>query len=453
MASMRVVVASSLFFPQPQWQTAAGVSDKNARAVPDVALTAAFHDGYTIITNGSAAPVSGTSAASPVFAGIVALLNQYERSNGQGNINPNLYRLARAQTNVFHDITTGNNIVPCVIGTPDCTTGSFGYYAGPGYDLVTGLGSVDAYNLVTEWNVATPQSNVVPSCAPDPVHEQPPNAQGYSWFYTISLTETAGVATTFTGFTLNGFDYSSQIVGFFGTSNIQAHGKISAALELKDLNVPSTGVFGFTGVDAGGRQWSQQLSVLFEGPQSSPTPPTISSVVNAASYQAGMSPGALGTLFGNNLSTVSGIEFPGGVTSYKGVSVTVVGEAAPLFVVANVNGQEQINFQVPVGIISNGTVQVQVNNNGSVGTLNGIAVMPFQPGIFEYVPVGTSAKYAAVLKPDGSTVGPSNPALLNSTVSMLSDRPWSNVPCPFHGTTRPRSSGDDELSANREAQQ
>ncbi len=44
----------------------------------------------------------------------------------------------------FHDITTGNNIVPCASGTPNCDSGTFGFTAGPGYDQVTGLGSLDA---------------------------------------------------------------------------------------------------------------------------------------------------------------------------------------------------------------------------------------------------------------------------------------------------------------------
>jgi len=63
-----------------------------------------------------------------------------------------LYPLAQNTTDVFHDITVGNTIVPCQIGTPQCTTGFFGFNAGPGYDLATGLGSVDAYHLVTEWS-------------------------------------------------------------------------------------------------------------------------------------------------------------------------------------------------------------------------------------------------------------------------------------------------------------
>ena len=66
---------------------------------------------------------------------------------------------------------------------------------------MTGLGSVDAYNLVTEWNAATPVSNVVPSCNPDPVYQQAPDANGFSWDFTLTLNETAGVGTSFTDFT------------------------------------------------------------------------------------------------------------------------------------------------------------------------------------------------------------------------------------------------------------
>jgi hypothetical protein len=82
---------------------------------------------------------------------MIALLNQYWGTNGLGNINPNLYALAQGVQGIFHDITTGNNIVSCEIGSQDCPHGSFGFSAGPGYDQVTGLGSVDAKNLVANW--------------------------------------------------------------------------------------------------------------------------------------------------------------------------------------------------------------------------------------------------------------------------------------------------------------
>ncbi len=142
----------STFYVKPWWQTGPGVPNDGYRDVPDVALTAsAWHDPYTIVTAGQPALVGGTSAAAPAFAGIVTLLNQYWGGSGLGNINPNLYALAQGVPGIFHDVTTGSNIVPCQVGSPDCLSGSFGYSAGAGYDQVTGLGSVDAMQLVTNW--------------------------------------------------------------------------------------------------------------------------------------------------------------------------------------------------------------------------------------------------------------------------------------------------------------
>src|SRR6185312_7923336 len=150
----------SLLVSKPDWQAGPGVPNDGARDVPDVAMAAAIHDAYFITYQGGLGTVGGTSASSPSLAGILALLNQYQVKNGfqktagLGNINPQLYRLAQSAPTVFHDITTGDNIVPCAQGTPDCLTGSYGYSAGQGYDLATGLGSIDAYNLVTQWNTA-----------------------------------------------------------------------------------------------------------------------------------------------------------------------------------------------------------------------------------------------------------------------------------------------------------
>ena len=162
---MDTVVASgggpSILFAKPVWQAGKGVPADSVRDTPDVAMPAsAVHDGYWECNRGGCDPFGGgTSAATPVFAGIVALLNQAAVSKGVqsqaglGNINPDLYRIANTTTNAFHDITVGDNIVPCAMGTPDCTTGTLGYSAGPGYDMATGLGSVDVANLVSSWNL------------------------------------------------------------------------------------------------------------------------------------------------------------------------------------------------------------------------------------------------------------------------------------------------------------
>ncbi len=149
----------STFFGRPSWQAGLGVPTGDARSVPDVALTASgAHDPYIVRTQGQFVPVGGTSAAAPSMAGMLALLNQYFVATGVipqaglGNINPMLYSLAQSAPSAFHDITTGDNVVPCVIGSSaDCAGGSMGFTAGTGYDQVTGLGSVDAAALALAW--------------------------------------------------------------------------------------------------------------------------------------------------------------------------------------------------------------------------------------------------------------------------------------------------------------
>ncbi|HLK69021.1 MAG TPA: protease pro-enzyme activation domain-containing protein [Bryobacteraceae bacterium] len=151
----------SIFFTKPAWQVAPGVPDDNARDVPDISFSAAGnHDPYLVINSNGQRATGGTSASAPSFAGVLALLNQYvvksglQSQAGLGNVNPELYRLARVTTNVFHDITQGNNMVPCAAGSPGCTNGTLGFNAGPGYDLATGLGSLDVANFVTQWGSA-----------------------------------------------------------------------------------------------------------------------------------------------------------------------------------------------------------------------------------------------------------------------------------------------------------
>ncbi len=180
-------------YEKPSWQSAPGVPTDGARDIPDVSLFASsgFMDSLYIACesdqlspqsscalNGSTGfiGVAGTSVAAPAFAGIMAMINQYTQSAGQGNANYVLYKLASmpAQTGlncnstagassgcIFHDITSGTIATPCARNSPDCSTtnGSdtygvlAGYNAGTGYDLATGLGSVNVFNLVHNWTL------------------------------------------------------------------------------------------------------------------------------------------------------------------------------------------------------------------------------------------------------------------------------------------------------------
>jgi subtilase family serine protease len=156
---------ASKFFSKPIWQSGPGVPNDSARDVPDVSLNASqFHDPYLFCTQGSCvngfrdgsnnlSGVGGTSVGAPAFAGILAIINQATQSIGQGNADQVLYNLAISTPSAFHDVITGDNKVPCTAGSTGCAGGGMiGFTAGSNYDQATGLGSIDAFNLVTAWN-------------------------------------------------------------------------------------------------------------------------------------------------------------------------------------------------------------------------------------------------------------------------------------------------------------
>jgi hypothetical protein len=106
-------------------------------------------------------------------------------------------------------------------------------------------------------------SKVVPSVTPNPVHQQAPDANGDTFSFTIQLSETAGVPTTVTGLTLDGVNYASSIAKFFGSATLPAHGTLSALIKAKNIAVPASVVMVFTGRDASGASWTEQIAVPF----------------------------------------------------------------------------------------------------------------------------------------------------------------------------------------------
>jgi len=167
---------ASKLFKKPSWQAGVpGIPSDGKRDVPDLALYASpGFPGYLYCSSDTNAWTSGqvascnsgfrdgstedltiaggTSFDAPIFAGIVALINQSAKyTTGQGLINPTLYKLAgdsSTYASAFHDITQGNN--DCTAGSPFCAA-TTGFSAGTGYDQVTGLGSVNADSLLSAW--------------------------------------------------------------------------------------------------------------------------------------------------------------------------------------------------------------------------------------------------------------------------------------------------------------
>ena len=173
----------SIVFPQPVWQSGVAGIPAGNRAVPDVSLAAADHDGYVLCLDascqasnttctGGVGPcfsiLSGTSASAQAFGGIMALVVQKTGAR-VGIANYALYKLAASETLsscngsgtpallvsgpcIFNDTTVGNTNIPEV--NPLET----GFSAGVGYDEATGLGSVNVTNLVNQWHTAIANS-------------------------------------------------------------------------------------------------------------------------------------------------------------------------------------------------------------------------------------------------------------------------------------------------------
>ena len=159
----------SALYSVPDWQplpahSLADAPGRYARLMPDIALPTALDSGVNrglAFCLGAAAPAAtgavacnpvragGSAAAAALFAGIAALIA--EKNGPQGNLAPRLYQLSRL-SGIFDDVQQGNARLFCATGSPGCdASGQIGFEAAAGFDLATGLGSVNAEKLVNEW--------------------------------------------------------------------------------------------------------------------------------------------------------------------------------------------------------------------------------------------------------------------------------------------------------------
>ena len=211
---------ASLYIAKPSWQNVTGVPSDGARDVPDVAFSAAAHDGYyacldyalvgakgipagancTTAGGGYFSDFSGTSAAAPGMAGIAALLNT-KTGNAHGNLNPLLYSVYVKAPVAFHDVTVASSgVTGCTASTPSMcnnstpgastlTGGLAGFLVTTGYDEVTGLGSLDVGQFLTAAvSTATPVTTSLSAAAT-------PNPAVINQTVTLTATLTPGTST------------------------------------------------------------------------------------------------------------------------------------------------------------------------------------------------------------------------------------------------------------------
>jgi uncharacterized protein (TIGR03437 family) len=418
---------ASILFSKPSWQSGTGVPADNARDVPDIALNASDNnDPYAVYTSGSLQGYGGTSVPTPSFAGVAALLNQKLGSRGVGNINPKLYALAQSNPEIFHDVTTGNNIVTvaCPSRQPGCGDKAVGYYAGVGYDQATGLGSVDAYKFVMGWDggsVTTPNptvsvkllSNLSTVAANDVVY--------------LTATVTSSNATTPAG------SISFSIAGTsLGTAELSGSGgTATATLVINGLRLPS-GSGTITATYNSTNSASVSVNVTSSGSGSTVTP-AIASVTNGASFRQSFAPGSAMSVFGSQLAPVtqgaSSVPLP---LSFSGVAVLVNGIVAPLYYVS----PSQLNVQIPYEVSANDTAIVSINNNGQV-TTQSFLVAAMAPGIFtdstgSLVPTA-SAAVGQEIAFYVTGVGAVSPAIPDGA-APASSTALADLPKPVHST-------------------
>ena len=193
----------STIIPKPSFQKGTGVPADGFRDVPDISFSGSVHNAYVVCQNGSASKgcnpasltyllIGGTSASAPSMAGVAAMIDQ-KLGARQGNMNTLLYSLYAAKPAVFHDATPASSgVASCTLATPSMCNNSVpqtsssltpslqGYALTTGYDLVTGLGSLDVSAFLTAAGLPTPTGVVTATPS------------------TINISQTVKLTATFT---------------------------------------------------------------------------------------------------------------------------------------------------------------------------------------------------------------------------------------------------------------
>ena len=446
--------------PKPNWQYGVeGIPQDGVRDLPDVSLTAARHDPYLLCLEGSCQPdsqgeihiylVSGTSASAPSFAGIMALVDQsiggtnsYGFFPRQGLANYVLYRLAATQSSypsqcngsntatlpagtcTFNDVTVGNNVVPGEAG-PD-------YQASAGYDMTTGLGSVNVSNLVKNWGTVSfnPTTTILTLSTSTITH-------GSAVPFNVSVTPSNGTGTPSGDVSLLIYnsDVGGHATGLAGPWGLSGGSVSASATVLPGGAYPISARYGGDGSYA--PSVSAQSSYIDVYPEASTT--TVS--VLTASQNGSFVPftgGPFGSFVYLRADVVgqSGQGFPSGSVTFTDSFGPIPGFPYPL----PLNGQS--NTATPNGILNfdNGTHTISASYSGDQ-SFNASSTTRFQtftitPGF--YAAMGTSQSGVVVSAPGSSgttSVAVSNSTGFNGTIRMGCSGLPSETTCTFSPAT------------------
>ena len=250
--------------------------------------------------------------------------------------------------------------------------------------------------------------------------------QAFATPITVRVTSSSGAAVP--GAAVS-FTVASGSATVPGTANTDTNGVASVTVTAGQVAGPVV-----VRASIGSLSQDINLTVRTPGPAF-----TASSIVNAAGYQAGISPGTIAYISAAGIATgISGSVTPPNIvgplpTNLSGVEVSFNGVLSPIFSLSNINGVESVVVQVPFEVTpGQASVTIRTSGGGST-TVNGIQIMAVKPGIFDYVD-SNRQRVASVLRPDGSTVSSTNPARRGEIIRVFVDGLGQTTPAT--GTNR-----------------
>ena len=336
---------TSIVYSKPSWQAAPGVPADGMRDVPDIALHASIQDAYVIQIQGSTFYVSGTSAATPSMASVMAMVIE-KAGVTQGNANPAFYTLASQQlssagTAAFHDVTGGNNSVP----------GVSGFSAGTGYDEATGLGSVDASLLVNNWSSSKQSAfTLTPNVTSVAL------APGGSAKATLALVDGSGFNSPVT---LAASGAPAGVTVKFSSTTVTPTAPVTVTFSATSTAANASGTVTITG-SGGGISRTAQVGVTVVAPSFTLTP----SATIATAIVGTPAPITFTTAAANGFK--SGISF-----SVSGLPKGVTGTFSPTSIASPGNGTSKLTFTVSSTATSGtATVTVKATGGGVTATQN-----------------------------------------------------------------------------------
>lgn len=415
----------SAVYSAPEWQPLPAhplteVAGGYARLLPDVVLPTALDSGVNrglaFCMGGGAGTANGagscnsvraggSAAAAALFAGIAAILD--EKNGPQGNLAPQLYELSR-NGGIFDDVQQGDARLFCAAGSPGCdASGKIGFDAVAGYDLATGLGSVDAQRLVNEWARAAATGTGAASV----LLTVSPAAQNNTYNPSAQITFAASVSSLAGGATPTG------TVTF---SDATPNGTISIGGSAVTLD--STGKASVT-VNSGLPIGGNNVTALYSGDStyaaSASSPPFVVTISKSQTTPTISAPSAVaaGASFTATVTIIAGTPPPGSLPPGGAVTMAVDGVATASATLSTTGGVTSATFTLTAPITS-GSHNLQATYPGDANYNSSVATVAFS--ISKAATVTTLTATPGVLSPGTTETLAASVAPLNAGTTAYS---------------------------------